>query len=221
MRNKRKLTLIGLIFIIIVASGFIFRPKQNVEPIVNLSVTSTNPKNNQEIINLPSEIQINFNSIVDNTLKDNLEIINDPEFEKDIKFLGNQLTIKPKEQFKLDTTYNTLIKYEGKEIYSLTFRTFPLSYNDFREQTELQTQGDLDFTDAYKDFLTDHPWYHKFPIENEKYRIIYDLEIKKFRIRILINATSEDEKNTLINEAVEKIKQAGVKEPFEYYTLDN
>lgn len=81
---------------------------------------------------------------------------------------------------------------------------------------------DWEHAQYWKEIYSKYPWYSKLPIEKEGYRIIWDLEEESFRIRLKISENSpQEEKNILINQAVEDIENI-TGEPIDkspYYVL--
>jgi len=81
---------------------------------------------------------------------------------------------------------------------------------------------DWEHAQYWKEIYSKYPWYSKLPIEKEDYRIIWDLEEESFRIRLKISENSpQEEKNILINQAVEDIENI-TGEPIDkspYYVL--
>ena len=90
------------------------------------------------------------------------------------------------------------------------------------EEIPVAANEDWEHAQYWKEIYSKYPWYSKLPIEKEGYRIIWDLEEESFRIRLKISENSpQEEKNILINQAVEDIENI-TGEPIDkspYYVL--
>jgi hypothetical protein len=144
-----------------------------------------------------------------------------PQETSEFTISGNQIIITLKENFQKGNTYTITLKYNNKQIYRLTFETELFTPEQVLKEGSLQSQADKEFSDTYKNFIQKYPWYIKMPIENKNYRIVYDFDKKKFRIRILSSSATFDDVKTLVHEALVDLENAGVKEPIEYYVLDS
>ncbi len=83
-------------------------------------------------------------------------------------------------------------------------------------------KNEIAFSEQLELFYDEHPWYTKFPIDNNEYVIVWDLEKDQFRIRVKISrASTQDLKNNLTNKAVEEIETRLEREieDWEYYVL--
>ena len=77
----------------------------------------------------------------------------------------------------------------------------------------------FDYNQAVKTVDDEYPWYSDLPIENDKYRIVYDFNVNKFRIRLKEDAT-ENQKIIYIQKAVSELIKIGVDSPVDYYVFD-
>lgn len=89
---------------------------------------------------------------------------------------------------------------------------------------ELQSSNpDLPDDEKYSSALIaineEYPWYSKLPIETRNYRIVYDFDKKMFRIRFLLEISSS-QIATFTQNALDDLKDVGVREPIKYYLLD-
>ena len=79
---------------------------------------------------------------------------------------------------------------------------------------------DWEFGQMWKEIYRKYPWYRKFPIENDKYGIVWVIEEESFRIVLKIGENSlESVKKELINQALKDIEEAtGMSSKnFDYY----
>ena len=77
----------------------------------------------------------------------------------------------------------------------------------------------FDYNQAIKVVDDEYPWYSDLPIETDKYRVVYDFSVDKFRIR-LKEVVTESQKAIYIQDAVSKLIQIGVDSPVNYYVFD-
>lgn len=77
-------------------------------------------------------------------------------------------------------------------------------------ETSIENEnGDFEFAKHMEEVYREYPWYRKFPIEKEGYVLIWVPQEKSFRIVMLIDENSpDDKKNNLINQALSDIEEA-------------
>ncbi len=95
------------------------------------------------------------------------------------------------------------------------------SLDDEDKRKQEQSALDIEYTRQVEKFYEMYPMFGFLPIETENYRIVYSIEKNKYRIRIKKNSDeiTEQEKQILINKALNDIKQAGETGKIEYYVL--
>lgn len=221
MRNKKTyfiLAIVILVSLVVVIILRLFLPQKTKEQ--ELMIISTIPNNNAIFVSTKAEIVFNLNRVLLQEEGLKLKVQPSPTIISEITYLENKIRILPKEPLKHDQKYEIKLVFKDKEIYNLKFETTPFTDEQIKEEGDLQTQGDLDFTEAYKEFLKNYPWYQKLPIETFEYRIVYDFETSSFRIRFRIKPQSEEQKTAIIDRALESLKKIGVKEPIKYYTIE-
>ena len=217
--KKKIYTLLGLILIIATTLAilpFISRKQKEIQP----DVTSTTPKNNSVFVNEKAEVIITLNRNILPEEGSLLKIKIIPDEQVKIVYQENKIRISPETSFKINTTYKIEVIYKEKVIYTLVFETTPFTPEQIQEEGAKQTAADLDYNEAYKDFLTKFPWYPSLPIEKIEYRVVYDFEKESFRIRLKIPVQNEEQKINIISRALEDLKKIGVPQPIKSYALD-
>ena len=217
MRKKIKIFIILLITSAILT--FLLWPK-NI-PDISLSIVSTIPNNHAFFVDTKSEINFILNKQISIEEGNNIKTIIEPSSKTNVVYQNNKIIITPTEPLKINTDYKINVIYKDKNIYTLEFKTIPLSEEEIKIEGSKQTEGDLSFTKAYNEFLNDYPWYQSLPIEKEEYRIIYDFNKKSFRIRLKIEINDEIRKEAVIQEALKDLTKIGVINPEKnYYVLE-
>ncbi len=78
----------------------------------------------------------------------------------------------------------------------------------------------FEYNQALNEVLKKYPWYPKLPLETKDYRVIYDFEQAKFRIRIFNSQVSAGEQKRLIDAALKSLRDLGVDtKKFSYYLV--
>lgn len=83
-----------------------------------------------------------------------------------------------------------------------------------------QLPDDEKYSQAITEIHEEYPWYSEMPIEKEKYTIVFDFQKKSFRIRLLLSSPLESLIKSLTIEAINDLREIGVKEPVNYYVID-
>lgn len=215
---KKKIILITTILIGIIAVVFLFVPTK--PKTVPLSIVSSIPTNSSVFVNEKIEIIFTLNRNIETEEGKDLKITTKPSTKTEIVYLENKIRISPETIFNMGTDYTINVLYKEKNIYTLNFSTNPFTQEMIKDEGDKQTEGDLNFNKAYKDFLTNYPWYTNLPIDTFQYRVVYDFEKESFRIRLKIKPQDEIQQEEIINKATGSIKNLGVEEPIQYYILD-
>lgn len=88
--------------------------------------------------------------------------------------------------------------------------------------TEDQTKNDLIFSQGWDKLQKDYPWYKNLPIVQNYYTIVYDFDKKSFRIRLSATNFSPEQKNQIMNQALENLKKINVDlTKYTYYVLED
>jgi len=93
--------------------------------------------------------------------------------------------------------------------------------DDENAKKQEQSALDLEYTQQVKEFYEAYPMFEFLPVETEDYRIVYSVEKNKYRIRIKKpeNEVSEQQKQQIIESALQALKNAGETEEIQYYVL--
>lgn len=205
---------VAITFLILV---ILFVPKN--KKVIELSVISSIPKNNDVFVPNKQEVVIILNRNISLEEGNNLKVVFEPEVKTNIVYLENKIRISPENIFSYGIKYNIKVNYYQKEIYSFEFSTNPFTPEQIEKEGALQTQGDLTFNEAMRKLLQKYPWYNKLPIETPEYRIVYNDDRKMFRIRFLQEQTDKIVIDRIVKEALLKLEKIGVQKPIQYYTL--
>lgn len=184
-----------------------------------LVVVTTSPLNGQEGVGTSSIISVEFNRSPSSTEKVGLSFILVPETQTSLSWKGKFLSVQP-EVLLNNASYSFSVSYQGRILSELSFKTAVLSDEEVLKQMSEQATSDYEAGQVFQRFLKNYPWYQSLPIENSDYRIVYDFEEKKFRIRLKNPPADENAKNLLVKQALEELKKIGVKEPIQYYILE-
>jgi len=159
--NKRILITI-IIIISIVASVWLFLV--NKQKLPSLVFISSVPENNAVFVDIKGEIVISLNRNIAQEDGDALKVKILPDEKVKIAYQGNKIRISPETELKTNTKYEIFIYHKEKEIYKMSFTTFPFTEQQIVEEGSKQTEADLAFDEKYKSFLTNYPWYQSLPI---------------------------------------------------------
>ena len=77
---------------------------------------------------------------------------------------------------------------------------------EFKEQA----QNEIIFNEAWDKLQKEYPWYKNLPIIKDGYTIVYDFDKKSFRIRLTSKNISSEERNVLVNSALDQLKKIKV-----------
>ena len=168
-------------------------------------VTSTYPSSDQRNVLDNSIVVINFSESLASKAKDSIVIDISPEIAGISSWQNDQsLLISPQAPLKSNTQYLVTVSAYNQEIHSFSFNSNAYSTIELRQQVKQQVIDDLNFAKVEAEMYKSMPWLRQLPIETESFRIIYDFDKEAFRIRILKTKASEDQKRTLINNALEE-----------------
>lgn len=211
---NRKIIRIGLLVVIVVGSIFFFISKKDrYVP----TLISTIPKDKSENVLEKTQIEILFDSKLQEKNKSNISIILNPSFDYDLTWNLTSLKLIPKSSLDNAKAYEIKIKYKDKEIYKFNFQTEVFSQEQIVKYGNLQTKDDLLYGDTLKETVKKYPWYPSLPIKNSNYVVYYDFEKEKFAITFLKEITVQKDIDAQIKEALTKIKAVGGVEPIQYY----
>lgn len=214
--NIRKLVFIMLGFVSLVSIVFLVSifTKQP-----GITVIKTTPADNTADVADNSNIDIVFNKTPTTNDQQKISIVISPQVDAVFEWSGDHLVIAPKKSFGKGVTYSIVVNYGGISIYKFSFETMLFTREQIQKEGPLQSQADKDFGDIYTKFITSSPWYLKIPIETTSHRIVYDFDKQKFRIRLKVPLTIDQQTSTVTN-AVDNLKTIGVPSPINYYVLD-
>jgi len=185
------------------------------------NVISTDPKNSEQEILETKQISIDFNSDISEKSKDRVSVNFEPQTDFDSIWLSNTYKIIPKNGLKNNTTYKIHVLYNKKEIDSFTFYTTVFSQEESKKYGTLQAENDLLFGKALTKIVNEYPFYTNLPIKTKNYVVYYDFEENKFAITLLTPVEGPSQRNQLIKDVLDKIKQIGAKDPIQYYINDS
>lgn len=220
--KKKIYATIGFILISFILFSLLFiQQKKPDEVLSDLAVINTIPKNNAVFVDNRQEIEITLNREISNKEGENLKLEISPKIELNTAYVGNKIKSSHSNLFEYGKDYFVKVIYQNKEIYAFSFSVNPFTPEQLEREGRLQAEGDMDYNNAVKKLIEKYPWYTNLPIETEDYRIVYDWELNKFRIRILKSNLDKNNKDLLINEAVLKLEKAGALKPIQYYVLES
>lgn len=214
---KKKIIIFGgFLLVVLFTTVFLILGKPKMIPLI---VVSTIPENKAQFVNEKNEVVITLNRNVDPKESGVLKIEIAPDIPVQKVYLENKIRISPEPSFELATDYQIKVFYKEKVIYILNFWTNPFTPEQIKEEGAKQTQGDIDFAEAYKKFLEKYPWYTRLPIDTYEYRIVYDFEQEKFRIRLKLKIPNEQRQN-VVDKALNDLGKIGVAKPIKYYIIE-
>lgn len=79
-----------------------------------------------------------------------------------------------------------------------------------QQQLQQQTQDDLLYGQTILELQKQQPWLKQLPITTNNFRIVYDFEKQSFRIRILTVPASDEELQTIKQQALAALEKIGV-----------
>lgn len=96
--------------------------------------------------------------------------------------------------------------------------------NNSDQKYEVPVEGDILFSLALEEIYSKYPWVKKMPIETNEYRIIWELDRNRFRIRLKISSNSpQNVKDMVLSKALNNLREV-VQDDLsnhEYYVLYN
>lgn len=182
-------------------------------------VLSSVPRDRSEDISQTTDVFVNFDREVPESLKPLIKIEVSPEEAIDFIWFPDRVKVVPEEKLDPGTSYTIIVRLREDEIFRFSFTTALFTEEQLAREGALQSQDDLEFGEAFKAFAQQYPFYLSLPIERNEYRIVYDFEESSFRIRLkLVPADAETEKR-IIDQALEEIRKLGIKDPIPYYVV--
>jgi len=188
----KKFIVIFVAFIVLIVVGVSLKPK-------NITVVNTQPQNGATDVSDNTDIVIIFNRELSDSEVSKLSVEVDPSADTQTAWDQNTLTLHLSNPLNINTVYTVEIKYKNKDLEKFSFKTSLLSTKQKLEEGPLQSEADFEFGEAYKKFITDYPWYQSLPIESSQYRIVYDFDKEKFRIRLKVAIENKDQENEIVN----------------------
>lgn len=215
---NKKIIYITIFVLAIILLIWKFSSKKSIVEIP-INVISTVPKNNAIFVNEKSEIILTLNRPVLNTEGGNLSVEITPSVKNEMVYQENKIRISPETEFDLNTKYEIKVNYKESLVYVLNFETNPFTKEQIEAEGAKQTEGDLAFNESYSQFLKDFPWYRNIPIEKNDYTVVYDFDLKSFRIIMNRKIINNSDKDLIIKNAISDLTKIGVKLPINNYVL--
>ncbi len=174
-------------------------------------------------ISLNSNFTITFNQILDSSTKKKISFQVSPSFSTQEEWLENnyQYNISPSALLKENTQYTVTVFYKNKSIFSKQFLSSQFSLEEEAEHVKEQSQADIEFNEAIENLEKDFFWYKDIPIDNSEYTVVYDYDLKEFRIRLKIPENSSPEAiQTITQKALLSMENLGINpKDWGYYVL--
>jgi hypothetical protein len=210
----KKRNIIIIVFVILVVVFVLIAVKIKIPRIV-----ATQPEDNSVNVSQKVDISILFDRSLNNKDTEKISFEIKPEESYEISFSENSMIVSFKQDLKSDTNYDLVIRYNNEIIHEFSFQSTPFTDEIISEEGFLQSIDDLIFSEAFKEFINDYPWYVNLPIEKDQYHIVYDFERKSFRIRILTPDLDSNQEDALLENAINDLKEIGLVEPINYYVI--
>lgn len=201
----------------LVIGGAIFlitRPK-------SLKIVSYSPADGSRDVAIDAVVNVVFDRNLTDSEKNLVNIKIKPEVNLDSSWADKRLNFSVKNGFKTQSTYTVEVDYGGMNLLTFSFTTVDFTPEELKQQSAAQYPAERQFSEEWAQYITANPWVAQLPIENSNYRIVYDSIKKSFRIRILVSV-SDTQKQQLINQALNDLKNIGVEKyfnPIPYYVL--
>ena len=233
LNKRKKLTFIIWLVLVVFGLYLLFfqnkttpTPDSEISPTITkteipYSVTKTSPRDKQEYVLDNTDLLITFNRNLNEDERNTLEIPSTPEVEFERVWESNSfLRLKPTQKYKISTVYEITLTYKDMIIHTFSFSTNPISTQQLDQQTQQLVEDALMVSEAQINASQKYPWDRYLPIVREKYTIIYNYDRNAFRIRIKVENPSENEKDAIINAALNDLKKIGVDtEKILYYII--
>lgn len=161
-----------------------------------IKIIQTYPKTGSKGILATEKILVTFNRIPSTEESKDIAFKSNPPQSFNLNWQGNTVELIPTAPYKESTNYTINVSFKNINIYKISFETSPISASQIDK--DIQSQGSIDFQfgQTLQKFYEENPWYSKIPVETNDYRVVYDFEYKKFRIRILKkDISASEEKN--------------------------
>lgn len=165
---------------------------------------------------------ISFPSDLPNGPRNNVKVAFQPAAKFDSTWASaGTLVISPNPYLQRGKEYKISVFYKDDEIASRTVYVNNKSLQQAVEDISEQARLDYEFGDRLSNITNDYPWYDKLPITSPDYTVVYDYDLKKFRIRIQRDSDApKEEIDTYISQALLRLSAIkGVPKNFEYYVL--
>jgi hypothetical protein len=191
-----------------------------------IEVVSSSPSDNQTEIPVKSSIYVSFNRGLSKKEQTEIKITFEPQTEYTLLWVNNrQLMVSPEASLAHNTSYSYIVNMSSSKLFNSSFKTveFPKELDPSLvspSDKEDQREGDLAFNDGMNAFLEQYPFYTQLPIEQPEYRIVYDLEQDKFRIRMKVPSYADQAvKDRILRDAINSLRKIGVEVGGDYYVL--
>lgn len=81
-------------------------------------------------------------------------------------------------------------------------------------------ESSFEYNQALIELIKKYPWYTSLPLETKDYRVIFDFEKDKFRIRIFNSRVSPSQKQNILDSALVNMRRIGVDtNKYSYYVI--
>jgi len=152
--QKKYLILLGIVALVFLLISLLTNPLSDPPKVIQSS-----PLPGSSTVRHADSILVRFDQAIDTSL---LTITSVPEEVWNISpgFL-EEITLTPKQYFRVDTDYVLNLSYEDEPLYSLNFKTIPQQSDPRYAQEVVQ------------DLAKNYPLASKIPFENTLFRIVY------------------------------------------------
>lgn len=160
-----------------------------------------------------SNFTVSFTRILEEPIQKHITFKVEPPISATTYWLENnyQYYMQLEENLRLDTEYKVIVLYKNKEIFSKTFLTTAFTFEEVQEQIREQSKADLEFNQAMENLRKDFPWYDDIPIDNSQFTIVYDFDLREFRIRLKTSKnTSPEIIQNLTNTALDAMRDINI-----------
>jgi hypothetical protein len=209
--KKPAIIIIGLIVFVLL---ILFLLQQR-----SLQIVSSTPVSGATEVDLSGPITIILNRSIN---PEYFAFESVPKINAAISHNKKTIIIAPSLQLIPDTSYRLTLLYNQQPIGEVVFTTRSLTQPEFIEIIREQVYDDWQFSKAQEQALQERPFLSKLPIETETFRAIFDHNRSKIRIRILIETSSDQQKEEVLNQALDYLNQSGIDVGnIGYYLIDN
>lgn len=200
--NKPKYWLIGGLIVLVVGTVVMWLISNTVLKPLKVMEISPNPKDR---IDLRPEIVLILNREVGANEKDQLTVVTKPELGLEYKIVDKQIRVEFKRQILPDTTFGLAVGLGNQVVFTTRFTTKPIEYLNSQEKADFQTYLDFEYAQGQEKAYQERPWLKDLPIYTDKYVVVYDSEVGKVRVRLIVPSS-----NAVKQEAINELKKKGV-----------